>query len=139
MAITISGCGDPTHRLTATKSLISGSIESVGDVLTFQVAVTNVGTSSVSSVLASDSVSPIVVTSDTDGLFGAGAVISSGSSSSTTYEYTVTQADVDNGLMNNVSISSAEAPSVSAREFTPSGSPVVPLPLVQNGSINASN
>ncbi|WP_427454228.1 DUF7507 domain-containing protein [Litorimonas sp. WD9-15] len=99
---TVTISGDQTPSLSVVKNALTNSFDAVGDIVDFEVIVTNTGNVSVSGIVVDDPLIPSLSCSS--------AALAPTASFTCTGSYTVTQADIDNGsLTNTVSVSGTPA------------------------------
>ncbi len=121
-SLTVNAIQDP--QLTVTKSATTLPVASVGQVLTYTIAVANTGDVTVSNINVTDPLIPALSCT-------IASLAPAASNSSCSGTYTVTQADFDAGAVNNTAMAAGS---------TPQGNPVsdtgaLNVPITQNSSL----
>lgn len=88
--------------LNITKEIVSSPPYIEGSTVTYSVVISNVGTSNALNVVVSDTLSPITVVSDVNGILSGPFTLPAGAIYTATYEYQITNTDAVAGNVTNV-------------------------------------
>ena len=115
-------------KAEASKIITSTGPYTTGDIITYQIDVTNTGDSDLNNVIVEDSQQPnISIVNDPANLFVGDAVISPGITHSAVYEYTITAQDALSGAVTNTALVKSNVETVEVSTTTSD----IELPVVE--------